>query len=66
VRPAFSECGVAQGVIAARAGTAELAARAAPALRHAADGQAVGWPAWRAMARTNARHAAQRSFTESA
>jgi hypothetical protein len=36
-RPSFIECGVPQGVIASRAGAARLAARAAPALRHAAN-----------------------------
>lgn len=38
-RPSFIECGVVQGVIASRAGTCELAARAAPTLgpRRAAE-----------------------------
>jgi hypothetical protein len=48
-------------LIAPRGGTAKLAARAAPALRHAADGQAVRWPVGRAQSRTDARRAAQRA-----
>ena len=39
----------------------ELAARAAPALRHAADGQAVRWPVGRATVTDGRTPAAQRS-----
>ena len=41
-------------------------ARAAPALRRAADGQAVRWPAWRATPMLDARRAAQRTSFEGA
>ncbi len=62
-RPSFIECGVSQGVPGpCRMVTAGGKARAT--LRHAANDPSVRWPAWRAIAGTDARHAAQRSFTE--